>query len=391
MPGSPATGRARDFRLDFFRGLALLFIFVDHIPDNFLSHFTAHSISFSNAAEVFIFISGYTAALVYGRVLDRRGFILAAAQIYRRVWQLYVAHVFLFVIFVAEVSYTSMRLHNPMYSDEMQLSEFLQLPHVAIAQALILRFQPTFLDILPLYIVLLAGFPLILLLIAHSRVAALATAIMVYAAVQLFGVEVAGFPEGHSWFFNPLAWQLLFTIGAICGYSSVEGHLVLGAGRWLTIVAWLFVGACGLISVSWQLHSISASIPALFGGQLWPLVSDKTDLAPLRLANFLALMVVVVQCVHHDSAFLKGKIAHLFILCGQHSPQIFCLGILLSVTGHFVLSELHGGIPTQITINIIGVAAMLGTALLLEWYKNAEKEPPQLPAEEPVPPLRRAA
>jgi NADH:ubiquinone oxidoreductase subunit K len=102
-------------------------------------------------------------------------------------------------------------------------------------------------------------------------------------------------------------------------------------------------------------------------------------------------MVVVVQCVHHNSAFLKGKIAHLFILCGQHSPQIFCLGILLSVTGHFVLSELHGGIPTQITINITGVVAMLGTALLLEWYKNAEKEPPQLPAEEPVPPLRRAA
>jgi hypothetical protein len=135
--------------------LALFFIFIDHIPDNLLSHFTVHSISFSDAAEIFIFISGFTAALVYGRILERRGPVIAIAHIYRRVWYLYIAHVFLFVIFVAEVSYTSMRLHNPIYSNGMRLDEFLETPHVAIVQALILRFQPTFLDILPLSIVCL--------------------------------------------------------------------------------------------------------------------------------------------------------------------------------------------------------------------------------------------
>ncbi|HEX5454837.1 MAG TPA: OpgC domain-containing protein, partial [Stellaceae bacterium] len=65
----PASNSQRDLRLDFFRGLALIFIFVDHVPANFLSYFTLHSTAFFDAAEVFIFISGFTAALVYGRRL----------------------------------------------------------------------------------------------------------------------------------------------------------------------------------------------------------------------------------------------------------------------------------------------------------------------------------
>src|SRR5580704_8956151 len=121
---SPAQpSEARDLRLDFFRGLALFFIFIDHIPENILSYFTLPSIGFSDAAEVFIFISGYTAALVYGRALRRQGVLFATAQIYHRVWQLYVAHIFLFVIFTAEVSYAIFAVRNPMYADEMGVGD----------------------------------------------------------------------------------------------------------------------------------------------------------------------------------------------------------------------------------------------------------------------------
>src|SRR5690349_1456275 len=151
----PFPRRGRDLRLDFFRGLSLFFIFIDHIPNNFLGWFTLHSIAFSDAAEVFIFISGYTAALVYGRSLRQHGAFFATAQIYRRVWQLYVAHIFLFMIFTAEVSYTILTVNNPMYAEEMRVADFLQEPHIAVLKALTLQFQPTFLDILPLYIVLL--------------------------------------------------------------------------------------------------------------------------------------------------------------------------------------------------------------------------------------------
>src|SRR5580698_1247270 len=100
MAGPPAREQ-RDLRLDFFRGLSLIFIFIDHIPENVLSYFTMRAIAFNDAAEVFIFISGFTAALVYGKSLRQNGALYASAQIYRRVWQLYVAHIFIFVIFTA--------------------------------------------------------------------------------------------------------------------------------------------------------------------------------------------------------------------------------------------------------------------------------------------------
>src|SRR5580704_19475007 len=79
-PGPASVPIERDLRLDFFRGLSLFFIFIDHIPNNVLSYGTLHTIAFSDAAEVFIFISGYTAALVYGQLLVRRGALVATVQ-----------------------------------------------------------------------------------------------------------------------------------------------------------------------------------------------------------------------------------------------------------------------------------------------------------------------
>src|SRR5271170_642176 len=157
-PDPSPTAAPRDLRLDFFRGLALICIFIDHIQENYLNYFTLSAIGFSDAAEVFIFISGFTASLVYGRTLALRGLLFATVQVLRRAWQLYVAHIFLFVIFIAEVSYTVMTFNNPMYNEEMGVGDFLDHPHVAVLHALALQFQPTFLDILPLYIVLLLIF-----------------------------------------------------------------------------------------------------------------------------------------------------------------------------------------------------------------------------------------
>ena len=77
----------------------------------------------------------------------------------RRAWQLYVAHIFLFVLFIAEVSYTAAKVKNPMYNEEMRVADFLEEPHIAVVKALLLQFQPAFLDILPMYILMLAIFP----------------------------------------------------------------------------------------------------------------------------------------------------------------------------------------------------------------------------------------
>ena len=97
-------GAERELRLDLFRGMALWLIFIDHLPPNIVTWLTIRNYGFSDATEIFIFISGYTAAFVYGRAMRELGFVVATARILRRVWQIYVAHVFLFTIFLAEIS-----------------------------------------------------------------------------------------------------------------------------------------------------------------------------------------------------------------------------------------------------------------------------------------------
>src|SRR5581483_7646666 len=134
----PAIGE-RELRLDLFRGLALWLIFIDHLPPSLLTWFTIRNYGFSDATEIFIFISGYTAAFVYGRALLESGFVVAAARILRRAWQIYVAHVFLFTIFLAEISYLANSFENPLYTEEMGIMDFLKQPDITIFQALILR------------------------------------------------------------------------------------------------------------------------------------------------------------------------------------------------------------------------------------------------------------
>ena len=164
-PMISATPTQRDVRLDFFRGLALWLIFIDHIPYNQISWITIRNYGFSDAAELFVFISGYTAAFVYGRAMQERGFLVAGARIIKRVWQIYVAHIFLFIIFLAEISFVTRGFENPLFAEEMGIVEFLQRPDIALLQAVLLTFKPVNMDILPVYILLLIWFPPLLWLL----------------------------------------------------------------------------------------------------------------------------------------------------------------------------------------------------------------------------------
>src|SRR3978361_630261 len=87
----PLAGR--DLRLDLFRGLANWAIFLDHIPHEVLNSFTTKNYGFSDAADLFVFISGYTAAMVFGKVSIEQGYLAAALRLAWRAFQLYVAHV----------------------------------------------------------------------------------------------------------------------------------------------------------------------------------------------------------------------------------------------------------------------------------------------------------
>jgi len=367
----PFPRKGRDLRLDFFRGLSLFFIFVDHIPNNFLGYFTLRSFAFCDAAEVFIFISGYTAALVYGRSLRQQGALYATAQIYRRVWQLYVAHIFLFVIFTAEVSYTVMAVNNPMYNEELRVGDFLQEPHIAIIKALLLQFQPTFLDILPLYIALLGAFPIVLLALERGPLWALLPSAVIYTLTLRHGWGIPAYPAENVWYFNPLAWQFLFVIGATAGHARVSGRWPFPQGVWLPRLAVALSAIMAAITVSWLIHSFYDPFPALLAKQLVNYTIDKTNLAPLRLFSFLMLALATVYFVRPDSAFLRWRVVAPVVLCGQHSLYVFCLGIILAVFGHFVLAEFYGTLLMQAAVDIIGFAAMIGTAAMLAWFKRA--------------------
>jgi len=211
----PAVSTERDLRLDLFRGLALWFIFLDHIPNNIASWFTVRNYGFSDATEIFIFISGYTAAFVYGRAMRDRGFVIASARILRRAWQIYVAHMFLFTIYMAQIAYVAASFENPLYAEEMNILDFLKQPDVTIVQALLLKFKPVNMDVLPLYIVLLVLFPPLLWLLHRQASLALGTSVLIYIVSWKFEWNLPAYPSGE-WYFNPFAWQLLFVFGAWC-------------------------------------------------------------------------------------------------------------------------------------------------------------------------------
>ena len=220
-PPLSTVATERDLRLDLFRGLALWLIFLDHIPENIMNWITIRNYGFSDATEIFIFISGYTAAFVYGRAMRERGFVISSARMLRRAWQIYVAHIFLFTIFMAEIAYVAATFDNPLYAEEMNILDFLKQPDVTIFQALLLKFKPVNMDVLPLYIVLLLLFPPMLWLLLWQPAFALAGSALLYVLAWNFDWNLPAYPNG-VWFFNPFAWQLLFVFGAWCALGGAQ-------------------------------------------------------------------------------------------------------------------------------------------------------------------------
>jgi hypothetical protein len=381
MPLIVATGR--DLRLDLFRGLALWLIFIDHIPSNIVNWITIRNYGFSDAAEIFVFISGYTAAFVYGRAMQERGLIISGARILRRVWQVYVAHVFIFVIFMAEVSYlTTSIVENPLYSEEMRVFDFLQQPGEALLQALMLKFQPNFMDVLPLYIVLLLALPGLLYLLLVQPMIAVALSIGLYSAVQYFSWNLPAYPTG-TWFFNPLAWQLIFVAGAWCSVGAPQRVHQWARSRAVVGTAIAYLALAFLVVLTWYFPRYAALIPKIVQDWMYPI--DKNNLDLLRFLHFMALAIVTVRFIPIDWPGLRSRWLWPMIICGQHSLEIFCLGIFLSFIGHFVTSELSRSVGIQILISALGICVMIAVAWLITWYNTIEgrgsgprSKPPQV-------------
>ena len=362
----------RDLRLDLFRGIGLWMIFLDHIPDDVVSWLTLRNYGFSDAAEFFVFISGYLAGFIYGPIIGSGHFLAAVKRLWKRAMEMYVAHIMLFLLFTAQIARTVRKFDNPMYADEFNVHNFLQHPDVLIGQALTLRYKPVDLDVLPLYIVLVATSPLILwCLLRRPNLTLLASAIL-YVAARWFDLNLASYPPGTHWYFNPFAWQLMFVFGAWCGVGGATKiwFIVQSRVAQALAVAWMLFAL--LIVMTWHSAFLESLVPKWMIKAIYPI--DKTDLDMLRFTHFLALALMVARYFPRKSEILTSKWMRPLIMCGRHSLPIFCFGVFLSFGAHWILVQYSHGVWAQLLVSFGGVVIMVALA----WFLDRAQDVPDL-------------
>jgi len=377
---APARTGARDPRLDFFRGLALIFIFVDHVPGNLFAHFTFKNFGLSDAAEIFIFISGYAAALAFGRSFMREGFRAGTRRVARRIGEIYAAHILLLVVCVGGIAVAARALENPLYYEYINLVPFAFEPFQAIWRALALNHHLIYLNILPLYIALLAWLPLLFWLLKRSPALALAGSLALYAVSKLTGLNLPSYPNDDGWFFNPFAWQLLFSIGAILGHAAAQG-LALPRSRWMAAGAALYALFALIVVAPW------VKLPGLEDWRLVPgdllAPMDKSGLSPWRLAHILAVAYLAALFIKPTAAWLGHAWSRGVIACGRSSLDIFTLGTILCFVGLFLMLEAGRDLWIQIAVNAGGIALMVAVATWL-LRRKAKLIPSTSPASVPA-------
>lgn len=359
--------RERDLRLDFCRGIALIIIFIDHVPDNPLSNWTLRNFAFCDAAEIFVIISGMASYLAYGSVLDREGFLECTRAVARRWVQVYLAHLLLFSAVAASVVVASRHFFGADYTDSLKLNWLIQDPARAIVSALTLSYLPRLLDILPLYLILLGIAPPMLYLLKRDYRLALLVSGLVYVLTWLEGWNLpAG--AGRDWYLNPFTWQFLYTIGMVL--SHLRQTATAGAyahRRWL-FAAIGFAGFAALVAGPLNGMDITAPAPLRY---LWP--AEKTFLSPLRLINVLALVHVFASFVSPQALWLRARFANLFLACGRHSLPVYGSGVLLSCISYVVVTESASKAMANWMVNLLGIVTLFLLATMLDWLSQRRR------------------
>jgi hypothetical protein len=222
---------SRDTRLVLFLGIANWFMFLDHIPNNRVNWITLRNFGFSGAADVFIFISGYAAAVLFAKIMLERGTIIGATRLLRRVWQLYAAFIVLFAIYAVSIGDAATRLAAPDIIYEFNIAGLLEEPVRTVAHGLLLQSRALNLDVLQIYVLLMACFPAVLWMMLRESDLTMAASFALYLAARQFGWNLPSFPEG-SWYFNPFCWQVLFVLGAWCALGGARRIRKNLSSRW---------------------------------------------------------------------------------------------------------------------------------------------------------------
>lgn len=351
--------------VDFWRGFALVSIFVNHIPGISYERLTHRNFSISDSAELFVFLAGWSLGLLVGSSDARRSLSGLGFRLGGRAVQLYAAHVLISSLALALLAATTYVLDNPLILDWHNASAFFHDPqHVQIGIAL-LTHQLGYFDILPLYVVLMVvAAPLIALIYRFARPILLPLSLAIYIAALTVPITVPTWPVPGQWFFNPLAWQVLFVLGFVLSRPDGLGHFVRRHIGVIRLVA-LPVTVLSAVVVLFSLFPD----PTIFPEPKLLFLNGKSFLTPVRLLQFLALVAVVSVTYPYIARSVPWLVTFLSVL-GRNSLNVFCVASVLSLLGQIVRYLYSGSLAVDTAFVVVGVALLWLTAWVSEWRQQ---------------------
>jgi hypothetical protein len=363
-----AIAQSRDLRIDLFRGLALWMIFADHVPGNLLHFFTYQQLGCSSALDIFVFLSGISSSLAYGRSLSREGMLSAQLRAFRRVGQIYIGYLLVIVFSFSVVAFS-----RGIVAADPGFGLLIATPARAFMAAVYLYDTPGYLDILPLYMVLVLIAPTVTFGLRRRPRVSLGISAAVWLAATLYPqVNVPHLLPTSVAGVNPFSWQILFCIGLWAGEHYYAGGRDFRPNPKVTMIC------CVIIAVNLAARGISIAPVAasLQLNHVWLLnmlraarASSNQDTV-FRLTHFLAISYIVAGYGMRPSSAAVRRPAMLpLIWCGQHSLSVFCLGILLSELVTVYFGWQHPGVVDQLTTNVACAALMIA----LGWFLNVRK------------------
>jgi hypothetical protein len=354
--------------VDFWRGLALVFIFVNHIPGIYYSRFTHAHYSLSDSADLFVFLAGWALRLLVGTPERRQSTWYLVLRLGGRAITLYAAQIMITMIAIAMLAACALLLNNPLLLEWHNAAAVFHDPvttHVGLA---LITHQLGYFDILPLYVVLMLMAPFIAIVDRYAPHMVLPLSLLLYCITLTFQISIPTWPVEGQWFFNPLAWQLVFVLGFVLARKDglggfVRRHIV--AIRWISVP--IVLTALALVLTGWWWDPTKVPQPRLF------FLVDKTFMTPLRLIQFLALVAVMSATYPYIVRVWKGLVDFLSML-GRNSLYVFCVGSILSLAGQIVRYIYQGNFLIDTAVVICGIAIMALAAWLPEWREQVRAE-----------------
>ncbi|MBO1324711.1 OpgC domain-containing protein [Acetobacter sp. TBRC 12305] len=365
------AAKGRDHRIDALRGVALLMMFIDHIPQDLLNRFTMRNVGFADAAEVFVLLAGYASWLAYGRGFEKYGVVVTLKRLFRRCVQLYIGQTIMVAVYVFTIRIW--RHFTPVSVDYLE-------PELAHGMSWVWRVMmfdalPSNLNILPLYIVLLAGFPVFYLLVRAQHSLALLLAGALWLLVNLDpALNFPNWLDPDGWYFNPLAWQFLFALGLSASAEAQRHGGNFPHRTWLVVLCWGYLGFSALQAFPWVLWGLPDLRP--FGDAVAP---AKTWLSPLRLLDVVAIFYLVQSSVAARRWSAESGIGQALACVGRHSLEVFVVGTVLDLYARLIFSTFGESWLLQVGVNVVGLAILFSVAFWLDRRRNVRVRAPRTP------------